>query len=113
MYDILLRGGLIYDGLGSLPFRADIGIKDGYIYEIGEIGKNEATREKLDIDGLIVSPGFIDVNNNSDTHGRLFLDPRLESLIRQGITTIVGGNCGSSLAPLLKDRAFDSIRKWV
>lgn len=113
MYDILLRGGLIYDGSGSLPFRADIGIKDGHIYEIGEIGKNEATRERLDIEGLIVSPGFIDVNNNSDTHGRLFLDPNLESLIRQGITTIVGGNCGSSLAPLLKDRAFDSIRKWV
>lgn len=113
MYDILLRGGLIYDGSGSLPFRADIAIKDGYIHEIGEIGKNEATREKLDVDGCIVSPGFIDVNNHSDTYWRIFSDPHLESLVRQGITTMVGGACGSSLAPLLKDRAIDSIRKWV
>ncbi len=113
MYDILLRGGLVYDGLGSSPFRADIAIKDGRIYEMGEIGRNASTREKIDIDGGIVCPGFIDVNNHSDTHWRIFSDPTLESLVRQGITTMIGGACGSSLAPLLKDRAIESIRKWI
>ena len=113
MYDILLRGGLIYDGTGSKPFRCDIAIKDGFIHEMGEISRTEATRELIDIDGMAVSPGFIDVNNHSDTHWRIFFDPKLESLISQGITTIVGGSCGSSLAPLLNERAIDSIRKWI
>ncbi|QQS61034.1 MAG: D-aminoacylase [Candidatus Moraniibacteriota bacterium] len=113
MYDILLRGGLVYDGTGAKPVRADVAIKDGFIHEMGEISKNQATRESIDVEGKVVSPGFIDVNNHSDTHWRMFFDPKLESLLSQGITTIIGGSCGSSLAPLLNEKAIDSIRKWI
>jgi N-acyl-D-amino-acid deacylase len=113
MYDILIRGGMVYDGTGSPPVRADVAIKDGSIFRIGTFGKSEAAREVIDATDLFVTPGFVDANNHSDTHWRLFAKSGLESLIRQGITTIVGGTCGSSLAPLLHDRAFDSIRKWT
>ncbi len=61
----------------------------------------------------IVAPGFIDVTNHSDTFWRVFLNPDLESLIYQGITTIVGGNCGSSLAPLVSHDIIKSIQKWA
>jgi len=113
MYDILIRGGNVYDGSGAPPVRTDIAIKDGHIHEIGEIGKDAPTRQYIDAGDLIVAPGFIDVNNHSDTHWRIFSDPGLESLLYQGITTMIGGSCGSSLAPLLRDGAIDSIRKWI
>ncbi len=60
----------------------------------------------------LVCPGFIDVNNHSDTYWRIFNNPDLESLVYQGITTIIGGNCGSSLAPLADSETIASIQKW-
>jgi len=113
MYDILLRGAMVYDGTGAVGARVDIAIKDGVIHEMGHIPNTEAARDSIDAGGLVVAPGFIDVNNHSDTHWRLFSDPDLESLVRQGITTIVGGTCGSSIAPLINNQGFESIRKWI
>lgn len=113
MYDIVFRGGQMFDGLGNPPRVVDIAIKDGKIHEIGDLGERVAARENYDVTGLAVAPGFIDVNNHSDTHWRIFSDPGLESLLYQGVTTIIGGMCGSSLAPLVKDEALNSIRKWT
>lgn len=112
MFDVLIRGGMIIDGTGRSRFGADIGIKDGVISEIGTL-HGERAKETIDASGKIVAPGFIDACNHSDAYWTLFTDPLQESLVRQGITTIMGGNCGSSLAPLLSDDAILSIQKWA
>ena len=112
MYDVLIRNGLIIDGSGESAYRADVGVKDSLIAQIGELHDARATVE-IEAEGKIICPGFIDVNNHSDTYWRLFLSPHLESLIYQGITTIIGGNCGTSLAPLASPETIDAIQKWV
>lgn len=112
MYDIIIKNGNIIDGSGEAPFRADVGIKDDKIAKIGELHDEKAEIE-IDASGKIVCPGFIDVNNHSDTFWRIFSNPDLESLAYQGITTIVGGNCGSSLAPLVDAKNIESIQKWI
>lgn len=58
-------------------------------------------------------PGFVDVHNHSDAYWQLFLEPTLPSLVHQGITTIIGGNCGTSIAPLAEGRVIESIQKWT
>lgn len=112
MYDIIIKNGTIIDGTGKKMFASDIGIKEEKIKEIGDL-RNEKAEKTIDASGQYVSPGFIDVNNHSDTYWRIFLDPDLESLIYQGITTIVGGNCGSSLAPLVNEKIIQTIQKWA
>ncbi len=112
MLDIIIKNASIIDGTGSPAFRGDIGVKDDEIKKIGELRDERATVE-IDAKGKIVCPGFVDVNNHSDTYWRIFLTPGLESLIYQGITTIVGGNCGTSLAPLATPATIDAIQKWV
>lgn len=93
-------------------YRADVGIKESEIKEISNL-ESEHAEKIIDASGKYVSPGFIDVNNHSDTYWRIFLSPRLESLIYQGITTIIGGNCGSSLAPLVNENIIRTIQKWA
>ena len=95
--DLVLKNGRVFDGAGNPWFRADIGLKNGRINKIGRVDEAQADRV-IDVDGLFVSPGFIDVHSHSDTS--MFVDPWLESKIRQGITTEVNGNCGGSPAPL-------------
>jgi N-acyl-D-amino-acid deacylase len=112
MYDILIKNGNIIDGTGAPMFRGDIGIRENKIARIGDSG-NEKADQIIDAEGKYVCPGFIDVNNHSDTYWQLFLNPDLESLVYQGITTIVGGNCGSSLAPLTSPKNIESIQKWA
>lgn len=111
-YDILIKGGTVLDGKGGKPVETDLAIKGD---KIGTVGKlDNATSEKtIDASGKYVTPGFIDITNHSDTHLTLFKYPELKSLVMQGITTIVGGNCGASLAPLGSKDALDSIRKWA
>lgn len=111
-YDILIKSGTVIDGSGEPPKTVDLGI-DGD--EISFIGNGVETRANTTINasGKYVVPGFIDITNHSDTHLTLFKYPYLESLITQGITTIIGGNCGSSLAPLASKNAINSIRKWA
>ncbi len=95
-YDLVLKNGRILDGAGNPWFKADIGLKDGRISKIGRVDETQADRV-IDVDGLFVSPGFIDVHSHSDTN--VFVDPWMESKIRQGITTEVNGNCGGSPVP--------------
>jgi len=112
MYDIIIKNGTIIDGTGEEMYKADIGIKGEEILKIGEL-HNEKGDVEIDATGKYVCPGFIDVNNHSDTYWQIFSNPDLESLIQQGITTIVGGNCGSSLAPLASAKNIETIQKWA
>ena len=110
--DILIKNGTIIDGLGTPGYHADIAIKDGKIAKIGFLGAPN-TKTTIDATGLFVTPGFIDINNASDRYWTLFNHPNSESLLYQGITTIIGGNCGSSLAPLTTGNIILSIQKWA
>lgn len=96
-FDLLIINGTIIDGLGNPSFKADIGIKNDRIIEIGNL--SSATAKKvINADGLIVSPGFIDIHTHTDLG--ILTNPLGESKIRQGVTLEVSGNCGSSFAPI-------------
>jgi len=112
MFDILIKNGTVIDGTGAPMFRGDVGIRDEKIDKVGDLS-NEKGEIEIDATDKFVCPGFVDVNNHSDTYWRIFLNPDLESLVYQGITTIVGGNCGTSLAPLRTPETIASIQKWV
>ena len=92
-FDLVIKGGLVYDGSGRAGFGADIGIRDEMISAVGRIPENRAAAV-IEAKGLAVSPGFIDLHAHTDVE--LLVNPKAESSIRQGITTIVSGNCGSS-----------------
>ena len=99
-YDILIKNGMIMDGMGKPAFRSDIIIQNDRIEDIGLFQETSANTV-INAKGLIIAPGFIDVH----THLDFFLhSPRhaevLESWIRQGVTTIMSGNCGYSPAPI-------------
>lgn len=111
-FDVIIKNGTVFDGKGNPPVLADIGIKGSEIKEIGDLGGASAN-EVIDASNKYVTPGFIDLTNHSDTHWTLFTQPSQESLFRQGITTIVGGNCGSSLAPFVGEASAKEIERWV
>lgn len=108
---MLIRNGTIIDGTKKERYKADVRIEADKIQEIGslEVRKGE---QVIDAKNQFVTPGFVDIINRSDIHFSIFNPSRLRSLIRQGITTIVGGNCGASLAPLAGSEAIKSIQKW-
>ncbi len=108
---LLIKGGNIIDGTGKSAYRADILVSQDKISAIGIFPKKEGV-EVIDALGLNVCPGFIDVNTDSDHELTLFSNPSQVSFLLQGVTTIIGGHCGSSLAPLLYG-SLESIRKWV
>ena len=110
--DILIKNGTVVDGLGTPAYQADIAIKNGRIEKIGFLGEPSA-ETAIDAAGLCVAPGFIDINNASDRYWTLFSHPNLESHLHQGVTTIIGGNCGSSLAPLVASNIIFNIQKWA
>jgi N-acyl-D-amino-acid deacylase len=95
MYDLILKGGRIYDGSGMPSFLGDVAISDGRIVEIGRI--NAAADRVLDVGGLAVAPGIIDFHTHFDA--QLWWDPLASSSIDHGVTSIVMGNCGLTLAP--------------
>lgn len=90
----------------------DLGIKNDKIEAVGDLS-GENAEIVIDASGKYVSPGFIDLTSHSDTHWTLFNAPGQESLLAQGITTILGGNCGISLAPLVRASDIEGIGKWV
>jgi N-acyl-D-amino-acid deacylase len=94
--DLAIRNGLLVDGTGAEGRAADVGIRDGRIVAIGEVG--EAAQE-LDAAGKVVAPGFVDIHSHSDF--TLLVDPRAASAVHQGVTTEVVGNCGFGCFPLL------------
>lgn len=100
MFDLIIEGAEVVDGSGGRPYRADIGIKGSEISEIGWLREAEAAR-RLDAEGRVVCPGFIDVHSHADlSYFKPDHDKLLAPLVRQGITTFVGGNCGMALAPI-------------
>lgn len=112
MYDILIKKGTVIDGSGRPMFQADVAIRDGVIMAVGDLS-HERGEQEIDATGKYIAPGFIDVNSHSDTYWQLFKNPFQESLLYQGVTTIIGGNSGSSLAPLTSSETIRSIQKWT
>jgi len=106
-YDIVITDALVYDGQGGRSFEADIGIVGETIQTVG---KAKASRGKLVIEGkgLAVSPGFIDAHDHTDVS--LIVNPKAESVIHQGITTLVSGNCGGSAFPV-PDSIFEELKE--
>lgn len=101
MFDWVVSGGRIVDGTGLPEQRADVAVADGRIASIGPDLKGLGNRE-IDADGLVVSPGFVDLHSHSDV--TLLVNPRAESAVRQGITTQVVGHCGFSTGPVRAER---------
>jgi N-acyl-D-amino-acid deacylase len=95
-HEVIIRGGTVFDGLGARGREADVAIAGGRVALIARRIRETGSLE-IDARGLAVAPGFVDIHSHGD--GSLWEDPRAESLIRQGITTIVVGQDGSSRAP--------------
>jgi len=96
LYDVVLRNGTVVDGTGKLRFRADVALKGDRIAAVGALAEAGA-RTDLDISGCIVAPGFIDVHTHDDA--ALIARPTMLPKLTQGVTTVIGGNCGISGAP--------------
>ncbi|MCX6642980.1 MAG: amidohydrolase family protein, partial [Candidatus Bathyarchaeota archaeon] len=96
-YDVLIENGYVLDGSGNPWFKANVGVVGDSIVSIGSLKGAQAER-KVNANGHIVAPGFIDIHSHSDIP--LLIDPRVESKIYQGVTLEVVGNCGNSAAPM-------------
>ena len=104
MHDLLVKGGTVVDGTGGPARTADVAITDGIVTDVGRV--DEPARTVLDADGLVVTPGFVDVHTHFD--GQVTWDPLLTPTCWHGVTTVVMGNCGVGFAPVRPDR-----REWL
>src|SRR5437016_5774943 len=96
-FDLVVKNGWIVDGTG-LPKRfGDVAVKDGKVVEMGRIDRIEGAKRVIDADGQIVAPGFLDIHTHLDA--QVTWDPILTSSCYHGITTVVMGNCGYTMAP--------------
>src|SRR5687767_5639130 len=94
--DLIIRDGTLIDGTRAPRRKADVAVRNGKVAKVGNLGKEKAKVE-IDASGLIVAPGFIDAHTHDD---RLMLSgPDMAPKVSQGVTTVVAGNCGVSLAP--------------
>jgi len=107
-FEVAIKDGFIVDGSGNPWYKADIGIKDGRIKKIGSINEDSADTS-ISADGMVVSPGFIDLHNHSDLN--ILARPFCKSNIMQGITTAVVGNCAWSMGPINK-KFLDDLREY-
>lgn len=96
-FDLVLKGGTLVDGTGAPAFAGDLGIRGDTIAALGSIAPEQG-RRVVEVTGLHLSPGFIDIHSHSD--GDILLYPTADSRVRQGVTSELTGNCGSSAAPL-------------
>jgi len=100
LYDLLIKNGKVINGTGNPWFRADVAVKDGRIADMGLLCNAESKRV-INAEGLVVSPGFVDMHNHSDTG--ILLNPTADNMVRQGVTLIVFPNCGGGLFPVVED----------
>ena len=100
-FDVLIRNGQIYDGTGAPPVTGDVGIRNGRIAAIGDLADGVGYTE-IDATHLAVAPGFIDTHTHDDLG--LLTDPDMSCKVSQGVTTVVTGNCGFSIAPVYGQR---------
>ena len=102
-HDLVIRNGTVVDGTGAEPFQADIAINEDQIVEIGKVSSKG--KQEIQADGLIVSPGFIDLHTHLDA--QIGWDPQVTSVSWHGVTTALLGNCGVTFAPCkASDREF-------
>ncbi|HMU81363.1 MAG TPA: amidohydrolase family protein, partial [Microthrixaceae bacterium] len=101
MVDVVIRGGTVIDGTGSPGFPADVLVRDGVIAEVGTDVSAPTGVETIDATDRVVTPGFVDVHTHYDA--QVFWDPDLTPSLHHGVTTVVAGNCGFSIAPIGAD----------
>ena len=111
MYSLLIKNASVIDGTGKPAMIADVAVQGDEIVNIAP-NINSAAQNVIDAKGRVLAPGFVDSQNHSDSYWQIFDNPSLDSLITQGFTTILMGNCGASLAPLLSHEALLSLQKW-
>ena len=100
-YDLVIKNGMVVDGSGSARYRADVAITDGKIAKIGRV--NEKSKQTIDAEGHVVSPGFVDGHTHMDA--QVFWDPIGSCSSYHGVTSVVMGNCGFTLAPCKQEDA--------
>jgi N-acyl-D-aspartate/D-glutamate deacylase len=96
VFDLRVNGGTLMDGSGGAGLRGDLGIRAGRIVAMGKVEGD--ARQSIDAEGMVVAPGFVDMHTHYDA--QVFWDPSVSPSSRFGVTTIIGGNCGFSIAPL-------------
>ena len=106
IHDLLIRGAEIVDGTGAPRFEGDVAVDDGRIVRVGDLAGARG-RAEVDARGLVLAPGFIDAHTHDDR--AMLSDGAMAPKVSQGVTTVIAGNCGISLAP--RPRAW--CRRWT
>ena len=107
MFDALIHSARVIDGSGAAAFTADVAIREGVIAAVGQLA-GAAAVEGIEADGRVLTPGFIDIHRHADA--ALFRDGFGAAELSQGLTTLINGNCGLSMAPVTGKHAEETVR---